>query len=334
MRITVVIPTFNRALQLKQCLESLTVQTLSDKEYEVIVVDDSSTDNTFVEYSRLNLPASFKYIKQQHGGSSAARNKGAREAKGELILFFDDDVVADKNLLKSHLEAHKKWPHSSVLGFTPFAEGLPRTSVMEYHRTRWDNIFNAVDFFQGQREIPFNFFITLNLSVERSDLETIGLFNVSFNAAFEDTELGLRFANAGIPHRFCKEALAWHRPVLTEKSLTERQMRDGYRAGHYYKDHPDNKAMNDAMNVNHVLGYPHRERSMLSRFRESLRQSLLNSKTVNILLFLGASTPRLVPFRLAQYFLKLVVGYYYAKGFRQALLELSDNEVKPLTNER
>lgn len=319
MQITVVIPTFNRAIQLKQCLESLTVQTLSNTEYEVIVIDDGSTDNTFAVYSQLKLPKSFRYIRQQHGGSSEARNRGAKEARSALILFFDDDVVADKNLLKSHWEVHREYPHCSVLGFTPFADDLPQTAVMEYHRVRWDIIFKTIGIFQSQGKVPSNYFITLNLSVARSDFEAIGPFNINFNAAFEDTELGLRFAQAGIPHQFCKEALAWHKPILTEQSLTERQRRDGYRAGRYYLAHPDNKSMNEAMNVDYVLGYANKERSMLSRFRENLRQSLLNDKTANILLFLGARTKGLVPARLGQYFLKLVAGYYYAKGFRQAL---------------
>lgn len=99
MKISVIIPTYNEEGQIRQCLESLSKQSLGD--FEVIVVDDGSTDRTEDIFKSLQTDYELKFLKQNHKGPGAARNLGAKEAKGEVLVFVDADMTFDKNFLKN-----------------------------------------------------------------------------------------------------------------------------------------------------------------------------------------------------------------------------------------
>lgn len=99
-KISVIIPTYNEKTSLEECIESLGVQSYSD--FEIIVVDDGSTDGTLkiLENLAKALP-NFKYVRQPHRGAGAARNLGAKQAKGEILVFVDADMTFEENFLES-----------------------------------------------------------------------------------------------------------------------------------------------------------------------------------------------------------------------------------------
>ena len=100
--ISVVIPVFNISNELTNCLDSLFCQTMSKDLYEVVIVDDSSTDNTFdiaLRYSE-NETRVRCYRLRKNCGPGIARNKGIQEAKGRFILFLDGDDFLPKYALK------------------------------------------------------------------------------------------------------------------------------------------------------------------------------------------------------------------------------------------
>lgn len=100
MKISIIIPTYNEEKAIEECLNSLLGQTLND--FEVIVVDDGSTDNTSEILRSYHSPvASFQFLKQNHKGAGAARNLGAEKAKGEILVFVDADMTFDKGFLKN-----------------------------------------------------------------------------------------------------------------------------------------------------------------------------------------------------------------------------------------
>ena len=111
MRLSIIVPIYNVAPYLRKCVDSLLVQDISD--YEIILVDDGSTDNSgaiadeLVDASRLSPLASrleMKVIHQSNSGLSEARNTGTREAKGQYILFVDSDDYLQPNTLGTLLE--------------------------------------------------------------------------------------------------------------------------------------------------------------------------------------------------------------------------------------
>jgi len=97
--VSIVIPIYNEQATIGECLQSLAAQTY--KELEIILVDDGSTDQT-LEIVKNCLPSTVhcQLIKQQHKGPGVARNLGASESKGEILVFVDADMTFDKNFIK------------------------------------------------------------------------------------------------------------------------------------------------------------------------------------------------------------------------------------------
>jgi glycosyltransferase involved in cell wall biosynthesis len=88
IRVSVIVPAFNSQTTIARCLQALERQTLSQEHYEVIVVDDGSTDDT---RGRVQSYAQPRLLTQRHAGPAAARNLGAQHARGEIVLFTDAD---------------------------------------------------------------------------------------------------------------------------------------------------------------------------------------------------------------------------------------------------
>ena len=101
--VSVIIPTYNRLESLRKCLNALSCQTLLSENFEVIVIDDGSSDGTInhLKGQKKTLKINFSYYSQPNLGPGAARNLGIKKAKGELIVFTDDDCVADPNWLEA-----------------------------------------------------------------------------------------------------------------------------------------------------------------------------------------------------------------------------------------
>jgi glycosyltransferase involved in cell wall biosynthesis len=127
MKISVIIPTYNEEKDLELCIESLGAQTHPD--FEIIVVDDGSKDNTLEILQNLEktLP-NFKFVKQLHRGPGAARNLAAKHAKGEVLVFVDADMTFEEGFLKKLVE--------------PIEMGLEKgTFSKEEFVFNWDNVW-------------------------------------------------------------------------------------------------------------------------------------------------------------------------------------------------
>jgi glycosyltransferase involved in cell wall biosynthesis len=103
LSISVIVPTYNRRETLICSLETLFVQTVPASQVEIIVVVDGSTDGTVETLRHLRPECRFQVIEQENRGPAAARNAGARAAESELILFLDDDMRCDMELLRAHV---------------------------------------------------------------------------------------------------------------------------------------------------------------------------------------------------------------------------------------
>ncbi len=132
---TVVVPTHNRKDKLLACLDALARQSILPQEFEVIVVDDGSTDGT--TGGGAGSPLSFRTAVLPAGecGSRARAQPGHRAAPaGELVLFIGDDIIADERLLEEHLLAHAGMPEpgAAVLGHIDWPQGMTPNAVMDY----------------------------------------------------------------------------------------------------------------------------------------------------------------------------------------------------------
>src|SRR5690349_12686793 len=115
-RVSVVVPTFNRRASLHRLLMALSAQTYPTEQFEVIVVDDGSTDGTDQLLASLITPYALQVIRQANGGPAVARNRGVASAHGALIVFLDDDVEPVPELLAEHVAVHDAESDPVVIG--------------------------------------------------------------------------------------------------------------------------------------------------------------------------------------------------------------------------
>lgn len=103
---SIIIPSFNRADVLSLSLVALQRQSYSNSNYEIIVVDDGSTDHTSDIVNSIAAP-NIKLISTANKGPAGARNEGVRQARGNILIFLDSDFITRKSFVANHLEAHK-----------------------------------------------------------------------------------------------------------------------------------------------------------------------------------------------------------------------------------
>ncbi len=185
MHISVVIPTFNCADFLVEAIRSVLAQTYED--YEIIVVDDGSTDHT--ETTLRQFANRIRYIRQEPGGPSVARNRGILEARGELIAFLDADDLWRPAKLARQVEYLNHHPEA-VLVYTDFTRG-PQPGSNNDPRLRAYKPRDPADPFHALLEE--NFIATPTVMVRREALARSGLFDPTLKGS-EDFDLWLRLA--------------------------------------------------------------------------------------------------------------------------------------------
>jgi glycosyltransferase involved in cell wall biosynthesis len=203
--ISVVIPTHNRLVLLKQTLACLAQQSYPSDRYEVIVVDNGSEDGTADYLRQLADQGRLHYIRQRPLGPAVARNVGARAACGEVVVFTDDDCLPEAGWLAALAESY-------IPGATPLAVAVGGRveNVSDGH---WLHRFYAA---QGNRhranhlERPA-YLDTANASFRRSVFLAVGGFSEHFSRPCgEDVDLGFRLVAAGYELHTDSQAVVWH----------------------------------------------------------------------------------------------------------------------------
>lgn len=161
MKISVIVPTYNEEEVILDCLESLTKQTFKD--FEIIVVDDGSTDSTLEKLKGV------KVFHQNHLGAGAARNLGAKHAKGEILVFVDADMTFDRNFLKMLIK--------------PILQGRTKgTFSKDEYVSNWNNIwskcYNKNEGWVDKRRHPKNYPNTQKVfrAILKSEFDKVGGF--------------------------------------------------------------------------------------------------------------------------------------------------------------
>lgn len=192
--ISIIVPTYNRKEQLKRCLEYLDKQTLPVNEYEIIIVDDGSTDNTPEIINKTNNKKNIRYFFQENKGPAAARNLGISKAKGEIIAFTDDDCILDKDWLHAIDKAFKENPDVSCV------KGMTKNS-------QFGIISNSLDKYIYGRTTSG---ATNNIAYKKKVLQELTGFDESYIFCYEDVDLKWRFRLKGYKRIFCPDMIIWH----------------------------------------------------------------------------------------------------------------------------
>lgn len=238
MFLSVVIPTYNRLPILEKCLRALEQQQLSPQgaiqTYEVIVVDDGSTDGTvdWLQTQSDQFPH-VRLFRQAHQGPAAARNLGVQQAAGDVIVFIDSDLVVTEGFLQAHAD-----------GLIQAQQTVRSDRVFTYGR-----VINTCNFDNPTAE-PFKltdvsaaYFATGNVAIARHWLEQAGLFDTRFQLyGWEDLELGVRLKQLGLKLVKCPAAVGyhWHPPFSLQQlpRLIDQEIQRGRMGVLFYQKHP------------------------------------------------------------------------------------------------
>lgn len=237
MFFSVVIPTYNRKPILEKCLNALEHQHFDSKlivGYEVVVVDDGSTDSTveWLTNHAYDFPHA-RLLQQDHQGPAAARNLGVEQAKGDTIIFIDSDLVVTENFLQAHAEALRQGE-----------QDLGSDRLFTYG---W--VINTCNFDDPTSE-PFKvtdysraYFATGNVAIARHWLIQAGLFDTRFQLyGWEDLELGVRLKQLGLKLIKCPAAVGyhWHPPFALDQipKLIDKEIQRGRMGVLFYQKHP------------------------------------------------------------------------------------------------
>lgn len=235
---SVVIPTYNRLPILQKCLRALEFQHLREDTvvtgYEVVVVDDGSTDGTleWLDSHRQEL-SKVRSLSQDHLGPAAARNLGVEQAKGDTIIFIDSDLVVTENFLQAHADA-------LVQGQQQLGSDRVFTYGWVINTNNFDNPssepYKITDFSAA-------YFATGNVAIARKWLEEAGLFDTRFQLyGWEDLELGVRLKQLGLKLIKCPAAVGyhWHPPFNLDQipQMIDREIQRGRMGVLFYQKHP------------------------------------------------------------------------------------------------
>jgi glycosyltransferase involved in cell wall biosynthesis len=183
---------------LRQALQALCDQTLDRDRYEVVLVDDGSTDGTRQVAASFNADLPIRYAYQAHAGLASAKNHALALARAPIVVFVDDDDVLAADALEAHHRAHEEHPdpRAAVLGHTGLAPDVARSPLMGFVTEIGCQLFYYPGLKHGDR-LDFTFFWGGRSSCKRELLMEYGVFNPVFAFGCEDIELGYRLSRAG-----------------------------------------------------------------------------------------------------------------------------------------
>jgi len=208
LRVSIIIPTYNRIERLKRVLAALERQNYALNNFEVVVVSDGSSDGTDEYLHALTTPLHLLTVMQPNQGVAAARNFGVRHAIGDIVLFIDDDVVPAPQLSSEHVRIHNAQANNViVLGPMLTPAGFCMSPWVRWEQSMLAKQYHAM--LSGKYEPTARQFYTGNTSLARAHLLASGGFDENFRRA-EDVELAYRLAERGLQFVFNPDAIGYH----------------------------------------------------------------------------------------------------------------------------
>lgn len=199
MKVSVIIPVYKRHEWIGKCIEKLREQIYNES-FEIVIVDDGSPDDS-VLIKAVNTAQnkagdlSIRYFRNNHAGPAAARNYGARNAKGEIYCFLDDDSVPDKFWMQEITRPFMKSDAAAVVS--------GRTCSLDRQ--------NSFPLLLEKTVYAGKSWATCNIAYRRDVFEALGGFDETFSEpSWEDNDLGMRARWAGYSHKYAERAIVYH----------------------------------------------------------------------------------------------------------------------------
>ena len=220
MFLSVIICTYNRDKYIYNVMESIVKGSLSSEYYEILAIDNNSSDCTKDEIFRFisDYPSfNVKYIFEPQQGLSCARNRGIDESSGDILVYVDDDARVNEDYLKSYHDFFKDNPECSAAGgpIIPEYEGYEEPEWMTYHLKR---LLTAYLYF-GNKEKQFpgnNYPGGGNAAYRKSIFDMVGKYNTSLGrtgaslAGGEEKDIFRKMDGIGVKYYYLPESILYH----------------------------------------------------------------------------------------------------------------------------
>jgi glycosyltransferase involved in cell wall biosynthesis len=239
-RISALLCSFNRRHFLKRALESLEAQTVGMRNFEVVVVDDGSTDGTSELEAEFRGRLQLRWARQENMGLAAAKNLAIRQARAPILAFLDDDDIASPSLLEEHLRAHAKHPMEevAVLGFTDLSPEVAEQPIMHFVTEVGFYLFCYPKMRDGEM-LDHTYLWGGRSSCKAALLHGIeGPFDPDFRFGCEDIELGHRLRTRGLRVLYRKAARSTMIRAMTLDDVCRRAERQGESNWVFLTKHP------------------------------------------------------------------------------------------------
>ena len=238
--ISAILCTYNRAGLLREALQSLCTQTLPVERFEVVLIDDGSTDDTRAVVDAFRPLLNIQAVHQSNAGLAAAKNRALDTAGAPIVVFVDDDDRMDPDCLQQHLLTHQAYPQPevAVLGYTDMATDVAASPLMHYVTGRAGLLFSYASLNDGE-QLDYRYFWGGRSSCKRALLQQHGQFNPVFRFGAEDIELGYRLSKAGLRVIFNRAAVSQMLRRLDFDQFCRRSEMQGRSNRVFAELHPD-----------------------------------------------------------------------------------------------
>ena len=197
--VSVVIPVYNAECYVEECIASLLAQNYPTEKREILFIDNNSSDRSSAILQK--HASKVRIIQEPTQGAAAARNRGIKQAKHELIAFIDADCTADKDWLRYLVKALTKDSEIAAVGGKILSR-RPASAIEGFGETIHDHN-KAINIFTPP------YLITMNMVIRRAVLNEVGHFNEEYLRG-QDSELSYRLYNMGCKLRYLPEAIVYH----------------------------------------------------------------------------------------------------------------------------
>ena len=231
--LSVIIPTYNNRDTLRRTLEAVAAQNLEPERYEIVVLDDGSTDGTGEMVAEYRAPVEVRYEWQPNRGRAAARNAGSRLARGRILFYLDSDIIARGDLLSRHLRYYQQ--RNGPIGVQGRTMVHPDSKTTPFMRAK--GLLPDLTRRKTEDLSPYHV-ITRNLSIRADDLWAVDGFDESFPGyGWEDIELGLRLHERGVRFYYDADAVGYHYDVETLERSRDKLRQAGEGAVYFWEKH-------------------------------------------------------------------------------------------------
>jgi glycosyltransferase involved in cell wall biosynthesis len=216
--ISVVVCTYNRAALLRDALRSLFAQKAEDLSYEIIVIDNNSSDDTpaTVESLKSESPVPLRYFRESRQGNAYARNAGVEQAEASIIVFLDDDCTADENWLTTIKHAFDRDPELDFVGgrVLPVWERDPPSWLNTAHWAPLALLDYGTETLNIDGQTPRGL-LTANIAIRKEVFEELGGFLPSLQrvkgsiGSMEDHEFLMRICRSGKCGLYLPGSITW-----------------------------------------------------------------------------------------------------------------------------